>query len=158
MLVKNRAVWLFILLLVLWIPTSCSAEWKLLESKLHENAYGTKYYYDTKMSYADGSTSKNPLVVFWGKTVFDGKGDPDYTKLLSIGCPPDTTAVELKYKVDLNNKKAAVIYGVLYDVQGRILSTDQPKNAEYKPISPGTGAEVVWAMIKELHEKGAISR
>ena len=79
MLVKNRAVLLFfLLLLVLWIPTSCSAEWKLLESKLHENAYGTKYYYDTKMSYADGSSNQNPLVVFWGKTVFDGKGDPDY--------------------------------------------------------------------------------
>ncbi len=155
---KNRAVLLFILLLVLWIPTSCSAEWKLLESKLHESAYGTKYYYDTKMSYAEGSSSKNPLVVFWGKTVFDGKGDPDYAKLLSIGCPPDTTAVELKYKVDLNNKKAAVIYGVLYDVQGRILSTDESKNAEYKAITPGTGAEVVWAMIKDLHEKGAISR
>lgn len=155
---KRRALLFFLLLLMLWAPTICSAEWKLLDGKLHESEFGTKYYVETKMSYAEMSSTKNPIVLFWGKVVFNGKSDPAYSKLLTIGCSPETAAVEMKYRLDINNKKAATVYGVLYDAKGRILSTDETKNAEYSPILPGTGSEVVWAMIKDMHEKGAISR
>ncbi len=155
---KCRAAFLSLILLVLWVPTICSAEWKQLEGKFYENTHGTKYYYETKMSYADVSSTKNPIVVFWGKTVFGGKSDPDYAKLLSIGCPPETAAVELKYRVDINKKKAALVYGILYDSQGRILNTEETQNAPYLPILPDTGAEYVWLMIGNLHDKSSIGR
>ena len=155
---RRRALFLSVILLILLVSTVCSAEWKQLDGKHHQNTFGTKYYMETKMSYADVSSTKVPLVVFWGKTVFNGKRDPAYVKLLSIGCPSETAMVELKYRVDINNKKAAIIYGILYDAQGRILGTDEQKKAEYIPIPPDTGAEAVWLMIKELHEKGAIGQ
>jgi len=155
---KRSLIVLSLLLSMLWTATICSAEWKLLDGKHHQNAYGTKYYMETKMSYADVSSTQNPIVVFWGKTVFQGKSDPTYAQLIKIGCPPETAMVELKYRVDLNNKKAALVYGILYDTQGRILSSEEQKKVEYIPISPNTGAEAVWIMIRELHEKGAINK
>ena len=155
---KRKVVWISLLLLILWGPTLASAEWKQMESKYHQNAYGTKYFYETKMSYAAASSPKTPIVVLWGKIVYNGKSDPAYAQLLSNGCPPEMTAVELKYLIDINNKKAAIVYGVLYDTQGRTLGTDEKPNAPYSPIPPDTGAEVVWRMVKELHEKGAISK
>ena len=153
---KRKVVWLSLLLFILWGPTLASAEWKQLESKYHQNAYGTKYFYETKMSYATASSAKTPIVVLWGKVVYSGKADPAYSQLISNGCPPEMTSVELKYLIDINNRKAAIVYGVLYDVQGRTLGTDERPNAPYSPIPPDTGAEVVWRMVKELHEKGAI--
>ena len=153
---KFKVSCLSILLFILWTPMLASAEWKQLESKYHQNAYGTKYFYETKMSYAAASSPKTPIVVLWGKVVYSGKGDPAYAQLLSNGCPPEMNSVELKYLVDINNKKAAIVYGVLYDVQGRTLGTYERPNAPYSPIPPDTGAEVVWRLVKELHEKGAI--
>jgi len=150
---------LALMLLLIFLPAAaCSAEWNPVEGKFAENPYGTKYYTESKLSYAESSTAKNPIVVTWGKTVFNGKADPDYAKLMQRGCPPETAAVELKFWVDINNKKLAIAFGILYDAQGRILSTDEVKNPEYMPIPPGTGAESRWAAIKDLHEKGLINR
>ena len=158
MIMKRRAIFLVLLLAILWMPANCGAEWKRLDGKHHQNEYGTQYYMETNMTYADGSSTQTPIVLFWGKTVFHGKNDPVYAKLINGGCPPDTAAVVLKYRVDINNKKAALVYGILYDAQGRILSTDEQKKFEYQPIQPGTGAEAVWLIIREMHAKGAIRK
>lgn len=154
----KRAVYLLLLLLILWTPAICSAEWKRLDGKHHQNDFGTRYYMETKMHYADGSSVQNPIVVFWGRTVYQGKNDPTYAKLISIGCPQDTAMVELKYKVDINNKKAALVYVILYDDRGRILGTDEQKKTEFLTIPPDTGAEAVWLIIREMHAKGAINQ
>ena len=66
--------------------------------------------------------------------------------------------VELKYKVDINNKKAALVYVILYDDRGRILGTDEQKKTEFLTIPPDTGAEAVWLIIREMHAKGAINQ
>jgi hypothetical protein len=155
---KHRTLFLFIILLVLSVPTICSAEWKQLEGKFSENTYGTKLYIETKMGYADTSSDQTPIVVFWTRNVFSGKTDPVYVKLVSIGGSPDITTVEMKFQMDINKKTAATLYGILSDAQGRILSTDGVKKPVYTPISPDSAAELVWAMIKDWHEKGAISK
>jgi hypothetical protein len=154
---RFRAV-LSIILMVLFVPAICRAEWILLEGKPYENTYGTKYYFETKLSYAEGSSSQTPLVVFWGKVEFNGKNDPAYVKLMSAGGSPETAAIELKYRVDISGKKAATLYGVLYDARGRILSSDEFKKPVYTPIPPDSGAEIIWLKIREMHEKGAISK
>lgn len=102
---KRRSVWLFAFLFILFIPTLVSAEWKQFESKYHQNDYGTKYLYETNMSYAAASTAKTPIVVLWGKTVYNGKSDPEYSQLIRNGCPPEMTSVEAKYLIDVNKKK-----------------------------------------------------
>ena len=155
---KRRAVFLLLLISIVWMPAICGAEWKQLDGKHHQNDFGTKYYMEMNMNYADGSSNQNPIVLFWGKTVFQGKNDPAYAKLISIGCSPETATVELKYRVDINNKKAALVYGILYDAQGRILSSEEQKKAEYLPVPSDTGAEAVWFMIREMHAKEAIRK
>ena len=147
-----------VLFLLLFLPAVAHAEWKLLESKYHENAYGTKYFYDPRLTYDAVSSDKNPVVVLWGRVVFLGKTDPDYVRLLQSGCPPEATTVDLKYLVDVRGKRTAIVYGVLRDAQDRVLGSNEEKKTAYHPIPPATGAEYVWNMIRELHEKGAISR
>lgn len=153
---KAKVASFFLLLFILWTPMSASAEWKQFESKYHQNDYGTKYFYETNMSYAATSTAKNPIVVLWGRTVYNGKSDPEYSKLIANGCPAEMTAIEAKYLVDVNNKKTAIAYVALYDAQGRTLGTNEQPTPAYLSIKPNTGAEAVWFMIKELHAKGAI--
>ena len=155
---RRGTLFFSVILLVLLAPTLCSAEWKLLEGKIYENTYGTQYYFDTKLSYAEGSSSKAPLVILWGKTEFHGKSDPAYVKLVSLMGNPEIAVMEIKYWVDINNKKAAMLYGVLYDGKGRTLSTDDVKNPQYVDIPTGSAAETTWRMVKDLHEKGAIQK
>ncbi len=155
---RRRMLFLSIILLVLFVPTLCHAEWKLLEGKIYENTHGTKYYFDNRLNYADGSSSKAPLVMMWGKTEFHGKTDPMHVHLVSIGISPEVAVMEIKYRVDINNKKVALLYGVFYDEKGRTLGTDETKNPEDLPIPAGSAAETTWLMIKELHEKGAIPK
>jgi len=64
---RRRALFLYVILLILLVSTVCSAEWKQLDGKHHQNTFDTKYYMETKMSYADVSSTKAPIVVFWGK-------------------------------------------------------------------------------------------
>jgi hypothetical protein len=144
------------MLLIQLVPALCSAEWKLMEGKPFESVYGTKHYIETKMTYAGASSSQNPIVIFWAKNVFNGKSDPVYVKLVSGGAFSETVSMEIKLQLDINKKTAALAYGILYDVQGRIISTDEVKKPVYAPIGPEPAAEAVWLMIKELHEKGAI--
>jgi hypothetical protein len=153
---KIKVTFFSLLLLVLWTPMIASAEWRQLESKYHQNTFGTKYFYETNMSYAATSSPKTPVVVLWGKMVYSGKRDPEYSKLIANGCPAEMTSIEVKYLVDVNNKKTAIVYVALYDAQGRTLGTNEQPKAPYSVIPPDTGAEVVWRMVKELHEKGAI--
>ena len=51
-IMRRGTLFFAVILLVLLVPTLCSAEWKLLEGKIYENTYGTQYYFDTKLSYA----------------------------------------------------------------------------------------------------------